>query len=200
VRDSHSTRASPFRTSVNGADGIGDVEGKAARVAASSRGKLASFKSVVLLVVRIRVHSWLNGTQLDGELLRTDKGSVGKGIKPEERTSDSPLVGLQNPPHAPWQKRIVQCIARNRKMMRLFLLGMLCGVMITTAFTYVFAIPANSDHWRWEIWKRGGGAWTMDMKNGHTGWKWMVEPISDTPHKKKVVAPPSAVKVRDEQL
>ena len=33
--------------SVNGADGIRDVEGKAARVAASSRGKLASFKSVV---------------------------------------------------------------------------------------------------------------------------------------------------------
>jgi hypothetical protein len=35
-------------TSVNGADGIGDAEGKAARVAASSRGKLASFKSGVL--------------------------------------------------------------------------------------------------------------------------------------------------------
>jgi hypothetical protein len=34
-------------SSVNGADGIRDVEGKAARVAASSRGKLASFKSVV---------------------------------------------------------------------------------------------------------------------------------------------------------
>ena len=33
---------------VNRADGIGEVEGKAARVAASSRGKLASFKSVVL--------------------------------------------------------------------------------------------------------------------------------------------------------
>ena len=84
-------------------------------------------------------------------------------------------------------------------MMRLFLIGMLCGVMITAAFTYVFAIPANSDHWRWEIWKRGGAAWTMD-KNGHPGWKWMVEPIPDTPAKKPVIAPPSAVKVSSERL
>ena len=49
-------------------------------------------------------------------------------------------------------------------MMRLFLIGMLCGVMITAAFTYVFAIPANSDYWRMEIWKRGGAAWTVDRK------------------------------------
>jgi hypothetical protein len=84
-------------------------------------------------------------------------------------------------------------------MIRLFLIGMLCGVMITTAFTYVFAIPANSDQWRWEIWKRGGGAWTMD-KNGHPGWKWIVEPLSDIPTKKPVVVPPSVIKVRTEQL
>ncbi len=45
-----------------------------------------------------------------------------------------------------------------RKMIRIFLIGMLCGVMITAAFTYVFAIPANSDYWRMEIWKRGGAA------------------------------------------
>ena len=86
-----------------------------------------------------------------------------------------------------------------RKMIRLFLIGMLFGVMITAAFTYAFAIPANSDYWRWEIWKRGGGAWTMD-KNGHPGWKWIVEPLSETPTKKPVVAPPSAIKVRTEQL
>ena len=85
-------------------------------------------------------------------------------------------------------------------MIRLFLIGMLCGVMITAAFTVVFAIPANSDHWRWEIWQRGGAAWTYD-KNGHVGWKWMVDPIPDTPNvPKRVVAPPSAVKVRSERL
>ncbi|PYK24866.1 MAG: hypothetical protein DME52_10120 [Verrucomicrobia bacterium] len=78
----------------------------------------------------------------------------------------------------------------NKKMRRLFLSGALCGVMITAVFTFVFAIPANSDHWRWEIWRRGGGAWTMD-KNGHTGWKWMVEPLSDAPLKKPVTVPSS---------
>ena len=85
-------------------------------------------------------------------------------------------------------------------MRRLFLSGMLCGVMITAAFTYVFAIPANSDYWRWEIWKRGGGAWTMDMKSGHRSWKWTVEPIPDTPTKKPVTVPPTHVKVRTEHL
>jgi hypothetical protein len=84
-------------------------------------------------------------------------------------------------------------------MIRLFLIGMLCGVMITAAVTYAFAIPANSNYWRMEIWKRGGAAWTVD-KNGHSGWKWMVNPIPDTPSKKRISAPPSAVKVRSEQL
>jgi hypothetical protein len=87
----------------------------------------------------------------------------------------------------------------NKKMRRLFLSGALCGVMITAVFTFVFAIPANSDHWRWEIWRRGGGAWTMD-KNGHTGWKWMVEPLSDAPLKKPVTVPSSPTAVRTEQL
>jgi hypothetical protein len=85
-------------------------------------------------------------------------------------------------------------------MIRLYLIGMLCGVMITTAFTYVFAIPANSDYWRWEIWKRGGGAWTMDMRSGHRSWKWMVEPLSDTQPKKPVVVPLSQSKVSSEPL
>jgi hypothetical protein len=95
----------------------------------------------------------------------------------------------------PWYKRRVG----SKKMIRLFLSGMLCGVMITTVFTYVFAIPANSDHWRWEIWKRGGGAWTAD-KNGRLGWKWIVEPIPDTPPAKPAVVPSSQTKVRTEQL
>jgi hypothetical protein len=86
-----------------------------------------------------------------------------------------------------------------RKIMDIFLIGMLCGVMITAAFTYVFAIPANDYRWQMEIWNRGGAAFTSD-KNGHFGWKWMVEPIPDTPSQKRVIAPPSAVKVRMEQL
>jgi hypothetical protein len=91
---------------------------------------------------------------------------------------------------------------RNKKMIRLFLNGVLCGVVITAAFTYLFAIPANSDHWRMEIYERGGGAYTMD-KNGHTGWKWMVEPTPDTPRApraKPAVVPSSQANVRTEQL
>jgi len=84
-------------------------------------------------------------------------------------------------------------------MMRLFLIGTLFGVMITAAVTYVFAIPANSDYWRMEIYKRGGAAWTVD-RTGHTGWKWLVQPVPDTPSKKPIIAPPSAVKVNSELL
>jgi len=84
-------------------------------------------------------------------------------------------------------------------MIRLFLIGALCGVFITAAVTYGFAIPANNYYWRMEIWKRGGGAWTFD-KNGHFGWMWMVEPISDTPREKPVIVPSTQTKVRSEQL
>ena len=84
-------------------------------------------------------------------------------------------------------------------MMRIFLIGTLFGVMITAAITYVFAIPANSDYWRMEIYNRGGAAWTVD-RAGHVGWKWMVEPVPDTPGKKRIIAPPSAVKVKSELL
>jgi len=87
----------------------------------------------------------------------------------------------------------------NRKMIRIFLIGTLCGVMITAAVTYVFAIPANNYHWRMEIWNRGGAAWTVD-KNGHFGWKWMVEPIPDTPRQKPVTVPSTHVNVRTERL
>src|SRR5262249_18709077 len=130
-------------------------------------------KSVVFELLLLS-HSCLfvvEPNQLDAELRWIDKGSVGKSIHPEERTTDSPLVGLRNPPHAPWKRTIMQWIVGNRKTMRIYLIGMLCGVMLATAFTYMFAIPANSDYWRMEIYKRGGGAWTMDMKTGHTGWK-----------------------------
>jgi hypothetical protein len=84
-------------------------------------------------------------------------------------------------------------------MKHLFLIGMLCGVIITAAVTYVFAIPANSDHWRWEIWNRGGAAWTFD-KNGNRSWKWIVEPLRDNPPAKRAVAPSSETKVHIERL
>jgi hypothetical protein len=84
-------------------------------------------------------------------------------------------------------------------MKRIFLIGMLCGVMITAAVTVVFAIPANSYHWQMEIWNRGGAAWTVD-KNGHFGWKWTVDPIGDTPRQKPVTVPSSQTKVRTEPL
>ena len=90
---------------------------------------------------------------------------------------------------------------RNKKMIRLFLNGVLCGVVITAAFTYLFAIPANSDHWRMEIYQRGGAAYTMDMKSGRTGWKWLAEPIPDTPPKKPAtIVPSSQTNVRTERL
>ena len=84
--------------------------------------------------------------------------------------------------------------------MRIYLIGMLCGVVLATAFTYMFAIPANSNYWRMEIYKRGGGAFTMDMKTGHTGWKWMVNPIPDTLPPKPVTVPASQTKSRIEKL
>ena len=80
------------------------------------------------------------------------------------------------------------------------MIGMLFGVMITAAVTYVFALPANNYRWQMEIWKRGGAVWTFD-KDGHHGWKWMIEPIPDSPSEKRVIAPsPSAVKVKSELL
>jgi hypothetical protein len=84
-------------------------------------------------------------------------------------------------------------------MKRIFLFGMLCGVILMAAVTVVFAIPANSFHWQMEIWKRGGAAFTVD-KNGHPGWKWLVEPVPDAPRQKPVILPPSQTKVRTEQL
>jgi hypothetical protein len=83
-------------------------------------------------------------------------------------------------------------------MRRIFLIGALCGVIITAAVIFVFTIPANSDYWRMEIWKRGGAAWTFD-KDGHLGWKWMIEPIPDRPTK-RVSVPPGQPTVRTETL
>jgi hypothetical protein len=84
-------------------------------------------------------------------------------------------------------------------MRALFLTGVLCGVIMAAAVTFVFAIPGNSDYWRMEIWKRGGAAWTFD-KDGHLGWKGTVEPMPDTPSGKPVVIPSSQTNVHTEQL
>jgi hypothetical protein len=86
-----------------------------------------------------------------------------------------------------------------RRGMRVFLFGTLFGVILATGFTFLFAIPANNYYWQSEIWKRGGAAWTFD-KNGHFGWKWMVEPIPDTPRQKPATVPAQRVNVRAEQL
>jgi hypothetical protein len=85
------------------------------------------------------------------------------------------------------------------KMIRTFLIGILCGVIMAAAVTFVFTIPANSDYWRMEIWRRGGGVWTFD-KNGHLRWAWTVKPIPDTASKKQVVIPSSQTNVWSEHL
>jgi hypothetical protein len=38
---------------------------------------------------------------------------------------------------------------------RVFLIGILCGVMMAAAVTFAIAIPANNIHWHVEIVKRG---------------------------------------------
>ena len=70
---------------------------------------------------------------------------------------------------------------------------------MAAAITLIFAIPANSDHWRMEIWKRGGGAWTSDNK-GHISWMWTVKPIPDTPRQKRVIVPAREENLSLEQL
>jgi len=84
-------------------------------------------------------------------------------------------------------------------MRRIFLIGVLCGVIMAAAVTFGFAIPGNSDYWRMEIWKRGGGAWTFD-KNGHLSWAWTVEPIPETRPAKRIFVPSSPVRVQSERL
>ena len=146
----------------------------------------------------IRVHSWLAElSEIPFALSGIQPKIPEHRVHSEPPSSVSPKEGTGlMPSFEPLYKGRVS----NKKMRRLFLSGVLCGVMITAAFTYVFAIPANSDYWRWEIWKRGGGAWTIDMRSGHRGWKWSVEPLRDNPPAKRAVVPPSQTKVRTEQL
>jgi hypothetical protein len=71
--------------------------------------------------------------------------------------------------------------------------------MITAAVAFGLTIPANSDRWRLEIWRRGGGVWIFDKK-GHLNWAWTVKPIPDTPSKKQVAIPSFQTNVRSEHL
>ena len=73
-------------------------------------------------------------------------------------------------------------------MKRIFLSGILCGVMLASAVTFALTIPATNDHWRTEIVKRGGATWYFD-KNGHLGWMWTVEPISDRDRSARAIPP-----------
>ena len=84
-------------------------------------------------------------------------------------------------------------------MKRIFLIGVLCGVIMAAAVTFAFAIPGNSDYWRMEIWKRVCEAWTY-AKNGHLSWTWTVEPIPETRPVKRIIGPSSNVNARSEQL
>jgi hypothetical protein len=84
-------------------------------------------------------------------------------------------------------------------MKRIFLFGILCGVIVAAALTFAVAIPANNIHWQAEVVKRGGGSWYFD-KNGHLGWMWTVEPTSDTPRKKQVIAPARRANAAVERL
>jgi hypothetical protein len=70
---------------------------------------------------------------------------------------------------------------------------------MAAAVTFTLAIPANNDHWRVEIVKRGGGAWYFD-RNGHLGWMWTVQPIPDTGRVKRVIVPLPQANVPRERL
>jgi hypothetical protein len=78
-------------------------------------------------------------------------------------------------------------------MRRMFLYGMLCGVMMAAAVTFLVAIPANNDLWRVEIVKRGGGIWYVD-KNGHLGWMWTAEVLPKRSRPVKIIVPQSRPK------
>jgi hypothetical protein len=75
-------------------------------------------------------------------------------------------------------------------MGRIFLYGTLCGVMIAAALTFSVAIPANNDHWRVEITKRGGGDWCFD-KNGKLGWMWTAKVLPTSARPASVIVPKS---------
>ena len=79
------------------------------------------------------------------------------------------------------------------KFIRVFLIGILCGVTMAAALTFFVAIPANNNHWRVEVVKRGGGTWYFD-KNGHLGWMWTAKVLPERTQPVKIVVPQSRPK------
>jgi hypothetical protein len=71
---------------------------------------------------------------------------------------------------------------------RLFLIGILCGVMMAAVVTFAVTIPGIDELWRVEITKRGGGDWSMD-KEGHFYWRWTAQRISDGGYSRTVIVP-----------
>jgi hypothetical protein len=70
---------------------------------------------------------------------------------------------------------------------------------MAAAVTFVVAIPATNTRWQVEIVKRGGGAWFFD-KNGHLGWMWTVEPVSEPSQTKRIIVPLRPTNVGSERL
>ena len=85
------------------------------------------------------------------------------------------------------------------KMIRTFLIGILYGVIMAAAVTFVFTIPAIAITGEW---RSGNAAAELgaSTKNGHLSWKWMVEPIPGTSSEKRVIVPSSYVNVQSERL
>jgi hypothetical protein len=75
-----------------------------------------------------------------------------------------------------------------KKIINIFLSGVLCGVIMAAAITYTFAIPGNNNQWRAEVTRRGGGAWSID-KYGNFNWGWTVQPIAERHHAAIIVPP-----------
>ena len=66
-------------------------------------------------------------------------------------------------------------------MIRVFVVGILCGVFMAAVLTVTLTIPGVDNHWRMEIWKRGGAMWLID-RNGHLSWQWKGQPIAVRSH------------------
>jgi hypothetical protein len=72
------------------------------------------------------------------------------------------------------------------KPRRIFLIGVLSGVVITAAVTFVFAIPANTYHWQMEI---GNAVGSLGLRQEWPSHLTTVEPLSTPPRRKPLRRP-----------